>query len=457
MRGEALSSQLAREPGSPRSTHLSPIVLAMHQRRSNSRARTSGALPTALRGATLTLLGCALAQGTLAQDLIVSSGSTVIYDTDVLGRARYGRVEIQPGATLRVVGSAPFNVVATEVVIDGLLDASGAHALDVATLNTTNQPEAGAAGALGAGDGGTGSFLIDASTPRGGAGLGSNNLFEGPVVGGGAGGEASFSTLGRDARRGAGGGGGALARSQPVAANPLDPANRGLVATAGFDGGGAGTGAIGQSGPASGGAAGLPVFIDGNGDNDFWGRRLAPAGIVVGEARRPVAGRGGGAGGDGVTSDVFPPVSFSPFGDEKGAGGGAGGGLVAILARRIVIGPSGALRADGGEGAGGENSLFFDRVGGGSGGGSGGWLVLDALQIDLRLASHDAITALGGRGGEGRNNLHDVVGAGGNGGPGVIQLHVPSGTSGEILLRPGVSLGELTAPRSHVLLPILRP
>lgn len=386
MLGDALSSQLAREPGSPRSTHLSPIVLAMHQRRSNSRARTSGALPTALRGATLTLLGCALAQGTLAQDLIVSSGSTVIYDTDVLGRARYGRVEIQPGATLRVVGSAPFNVVATEVIIDGLLDASGAHALDVATLNTTNQPEAGAAGALGAGDGGTGSFLIDASTPRGGAGLGSNNLFEGPVVGGGAGGEASFSTLGRDARRGAGGGGGALAMSQPVAANPLDPANRGLVATAGFDGGGAGTGAIGQSGPASGGAAGLPVFIDGNGDNDFWGRRLAPAGIVVGEARRPVAGGGGG-----------------------------------------------------------------------SGGGSGGWIVLDALQIDLRLASHDAITALGGRGGEGRNNLHDVVGAGGNGGPGVIQLHVPSGTSGEILLRPGVSLGELTAPRSHVLLPILRP
>ena len=122
-----------------------------------------------------------------------------------------------------------------------------------------------------------------------------------------------------------------------------------------------------------------------------------------------------------------------------------------------MIGPSGALRADGGEGAGGENSLFFDRVGGGSGGGSGGWLVLDALQIDLRLASHDAITALGGRGGEGRNNLHDVVGAGGNGGPGVIQLHVPSGTSGEILLRPGVSLGESPAPRSHVLLPILRP
>ena len=75
----------------------------------------------------------------------------------------------------------------------------------------------------------------------------------------------------------------------------------------------------------------------------------------------------------------------------------------------------------------------------------------------IQTSATETALALGGRGGEGRNNLHDVVGAGGNGGPGVIQLHVPSGTSGEILLRPGVSLGELTAPRSHVLLPILRP
>ena len=94
-------------------------------------------------------------------------------------------------------------------------------------------------------------------------------------------------------------------------------------------------------------------------------------------------------------------------------------------------------------------------VGGGSGGGSGGWIVLEALEIDLSQAGAAAITALGGRGGPGRNNAHDVVGAGGNGGPGVVQLHTPSGTAAELLLPAASDVGDLTSPDGVVLLPVL--
>ncbi|MEM1449032.1 MAG: hypothetical protein AAGI22_07955 [Planctomycetota bacterium] len=413
---------------------------------------TSSPLSSAALGAVAAL---AAGPSALAQDFIVPSGETVVVDTTVTNQLQVSRLVIERDGVLRIVGRRAFSVDAAEIVIDGTLDASGSDSIGVATLNTTNQPEFGAPGRAGGGSGGVGSAVRTQSTPFGTNGFGSFNTGNGAMLGGGLGGETSFHPSSKESRRAAGGGGGALAANQPVVTDPLAPENLGLVATGGFDGGLGGTGAVSGTGPAAGGGAGTPIFFDADPNNDFWGERIVGGSLVVGEAGRALAGRGGGAGGDASRTATFPIVPFNPFGDEKGSGGGSGGGLVLLHARRIAIGPAGHLIADGGNGGGGENVIFFDRVGGGSGGGSGGWIVMEALQIDLSGASDDAISALGGRGGVGRNDMHDVVGAGGNGGPGVIQLHTPSGSDAEVLLPPGKAVEDLSTPDGLVLLPIL--
>jgi hypothetical protein len=401
--------------------------------------------------AVLALTGSpAPAAGALLQaDWVIPAGTSLPYDTST-GPAtlRYGRVVIEAGASLVVRGTRPFALECSELVVEGELDLRGEDSIGVATLNTTNQPEVGAVGGAAGGQGGTGSAVTNASTPKGRPGAGSLG-----VGIGGEGGESSYSAQGSHARRAAGGGGGRLAADRPAHPVPSDPSNLGLVATAGKDGSPTGLGAVSQLAPAVGGAAGPAVFSDPDPSNDFWGRMRTPAGFVLGEAQRPSGGHGGGAGGDASNTDDYPAV-FSPSGDEKGAGGGGGGGLAVIKARRIVVGAAGRIVADGGDGGGGENTIFFDRIGGGSGAGSGGWLVLQALEIDLSAAQEDALSALGGRGGVGANNVLDAIGAGGNGGPGVIQLHTPDGTASGVLLPAGRTVGDLTTPGAYVLLPL---
>ncbi|MEM6672033.1 MAG: hypothetical protein AAF726_04275 [Planctomycetota bacterium] len=401
------------------------------------------------------VVALAAASSAHAQDLVVPSGETLVIDTTLTNQLQISRLVIERNGVLRIQGRREFSVTAAEIVIEGTLDASGSDSVGVLTLNTTSQPEIGAPGRGGGGSGGVGSAVKTQSTPFGTNGFGSFNTANTAMLGGGIGGETSFHPSSKDSRRGAGGGGGALAANQPVVADPLAPENRGLVATGGFDGGAGGTGAVSGTGPAAGGGAGTPMFFDADPNNDFWGERIVGGTLIVGEAGRPFAGRGGGAGGDASRTSSFPAVPFAPSGDEKGAGGGSGGGLVLLHARLITIGPEGHLIANGGDGGGGENVFFFDRVGGGSGGGSGGWIVMEALRIDLSAAGDDAISALGGRGGVGRGDAHDVVGAGGNGGPGVIQLHTPSGSEAEVLLPSGKALEDLSAPDGIVLLPIL--
>lgn len=386
-----------------------------------------------------------------AQDWIIPAGTTVVHDTTATNRPLFfSSVVIESNARLVVIGANPFSLVCAELRIEGELDLSGRSSDGVVTLNTTNQPEEGAPGGPGGGAGGTGSAEQHASTPMGLPGL----AFMAMGLGG-LGGETGYALGPIDRRRGAGGGGGRLAADQPQHPSPLDPANHGFVATPGFSGNPLGLGAVSQSLPAAGGAAGAPFFVDGDATNDFWGRRATPSGVQSGEVGRPTGGRGGGAGGDASATATFP-APFTPSGDEKGAGGGGGGGLGLVHARRITLGAGGRILANGGDGGHGEHNLFFNAVGGGSGAGSGGWLVLQALDFDLTLAGVDALSALGGRGGAGRNMAPDVEGAGGNGGPGVIQLHTPDGTAAAIRLPAGRSLDDLTAPHAHVLLPILR-
>jgi len=393
----------------------------------------------------------AIASTTFAQtSLVVPAGTTLVYDT-ADGPLLLQDLTIESGATLRALGLSPFRVHALGTVrVDGTIDLSAFSSNGVSTLNTTNIPEPGAAGGPGGGRGGTGNPLTTQASLSGDPGFGPPAALRV----GGRGGEAgvSMSHPGVDQRRPGGGGGGALAADQPVHPDPLHVSNRGRIAEPGRNGWPTALGGQSLSPPPQGGAVGDRVFVDGDPTNDFFGVRLMPGtGLPqLGELTAPVAGSGGGGGGNAIFTPVWPPV-FIPTGDEKGAGGGGGGGLGILVASRIVLGVQGKIRCDGGAGGGGENTLFLNRVGGGSGGGSGGYLLLQARSVDLSQAQDNALTALGGRGGVGKDNQFAGINSGGNGGPGVISIHLPALTMPA--LPAGKTLADISAPTAFVLLP----
>jgi hypothetical protein len=205
--------------------------------------------------------------------------------------------------------------------------------------------------------------------------------------------------------------------------------------------------------------------------------------LVAGELTNPWAGAGGGGGGSAskLNSGTFPGP-WSPTGDEKGSGGGGGGGSLHVLALGdIVWGMNGQILNRGGLGGGGENTIFLNRVGGGSGGGSGGHVVLQSARtIDFRSCTSATrpIDARGGQGGAGRDDVGGatqttngqketvptqdacptgypasgfngckglVDGAGGDGGPGIIQLHTSTGVVGN----PSVPNADIRLPTSN--------
>ncbi|MBK8177521.1 MAG: hypothetical protein IPK67_01155 [Planctomycetes bacterium] len=402
---------------------------------------------------------------------------------------------IGQGGTIRIQGRDPVRILASGTVqILGTIEVSGTDSRGVSTLGTTNIPEPGAPGVAGGGSGGTGSPLTHASSPKGTEGEGAFGLSD---LGGG-GGEASFWTGGpnnEDARRGTGGGGGRLGLDQinPATGMP-DQTFIGLDAEPGFNNlfvpgfnVPAPIGVVSGTAPPKGGAAGPSPMADGNPADDFHGAAFdsISGSVVMGELLRPWAGAGGGGGGDAIFSNgtPFPVLPFVNWGDEKGAGGGGAGGSLQILALGTIrFGPTGSIKCRGGTGGGGENTLFINRVGGGSGGGSGGHVILQtAAKIDFTAAVSTAqvsILATGGQGGAGAGNLGGakpgsggsqettpladacpaafpltqclgpISGAGGDGGPGIIQLHTPHGLGGgDILLPPGRTLADLCKPR----------
>ena len=281
---------------------------------------------------------------------------------------------------------------------------------------------------------------------------------------GGEGGESSFgSGVNEIARRGGGGGGGRFARDQGP-----------LIAERGADGGNGGKGAESGVTPARGGAAGPEIFTDGDPANDFFGLEpiVDASGAVVGRRRgelpRIHAGAGGGNAGDSITADAFPPLGF-PLVPEGGGGGGGGGALHIRALGRIVFGPLGRIRANGGRG--GRRSDAFEAIGASCGGsGSGGHVILESAEaIDFTggvpgVQVQPWVQAVGG---PRVLQAPSPQGAGGAGGPGVVQLHVlhperaPGDADSNLILPLGAlddpdPLAAVCAPRPHVLYPSTR-
>ncbi|HTF90743.1 MAG TPA: hypothetical protein VK843_20150 [Planctomycetota bacterium] len=384
--------------------------------------------------------------------LHIGQGQILVYDT-ANGPLAVSELRIDGGGTLRVIGDFPFRLrVGGLMRVDGVVDLNGFDSPGVHTIDTTGISELGARGVAGGGDGGVGNPVTTSNSVKGGDGAGH---LQGSGLGG-QGGESGWSTniVAENERRGGGGGGGALAADQPVNPNPDHASNLGLIAKKGRNGAALATGTASFTLVPDGGLAKGRAFQNSDPSDDFVGSKLLPSGQVqIGELLAPLGGRGGGAGGNACGSYVFPEFPFNPQGDEKGAGGGGGGGLGIVFARSLELGPQGKIRANGGKGGGGENTNNINRIGAGSGGGSGGYLVLQARWIDLTQAQVDCLTALGGRGGGGANDTPYGDGAGGDGGPGVIQLHVTGGLGSNVILAPGAALSALTSPDAHVLMP----
>ena len=361
--------------------------------------------------------------------------TTVLNSTNGIVDIR--NLTVEEGGEIRVQGPNPMFINASgDVRIYGRIDISGFNAKNVATLNTGNQAEVGGTGVGGGGKGGNASEVITNSTPRGGTG---NGPF-GQTGTGGRGGESAYASnnMGKDARRPGGGGGGRFA------ADECDPMEVGcdLFAEEGYPGHMNSRGAETGNSPALGGSPGAGPFLDSDPSNDFFGVKpvLNGVGTLIGLTRgelpRLWAGYGGGGGGDAVPSNTFPQNNWKPASDEKGGGGGGGAGALNIRALgKIIFGATGEIRAIGGRGATGENTIFLDHVGGSGGSGSGGHVVLEsATQIDFTDEGNAAATPIrdwidakgggtvvGPKGAQANTSVPCGISHGGRGGPGVVQ------------------------------------
>ena len=394
-------------------------------------------------------------------DLKIRSGTEVVFDTTstlfiggpefspqytqlaVNGRLDVRNFLIEEGAIFRCQGPNPAQIMASgTITVRGLLSVDGSSAAPVFTLDTPFQPEAGASGQCGGGDGGTGSYLTNQVTPRGQTGYGAfqvANL-------GGEGGEAGWhpSTSGAGTSRRSGGGGGGRLGHDAIAygddGTTICPNEwvYGLNAESGFFGALSATSSQGPHRPY-GGHIGPSPFSDFAGTaDDFLGTKranfdTAQEMLVIGELPIPWAGAGGGAGGDATRADSYPPSELINNDQDKGAGGGGGAGALTIMALGdIIIEGDGSITAIGGHGSGGENTGGVNRIGGGSGGGSGGHLIIQTgSTLDLSgafMGGQSGVTKLemlfhtiNARGGEGGAGASNTGGADNNEEPNRLQ------------------------------------
>lgn len=172
----------------------------------------------------------------------------------------------------------------------------------------------------------------------------------------------------------------------------------------GSGGGGGGFGAQGSNGSG---------MLSGMGGDPSGNDMLVPIDTVAGVAGN--RGNGGGGGGDGTLA-------------AGGPGGGGGGVIMMVAGGDITVGANGALRVQGGAGAG---------PGGSGGGGSGGALLVRAGGT---ITSSTAwLSAPGGAGGNGSN-------PGGAGSIGSIRVDAAGGNIPSMATTPPAKRGPAWSP-----------
>lgn len=416
------------------------------------------------------------------------------------------------------VGTNPLVIRASEsiaVEAGAFIVVDGQDANDVIGIGVPNLPHPGAAGICGGGDGGTSSPNTTNSDARGGDGQGPFGI----LAGGGQGGESAYGSLGANNDVGGGGGGGNFGLMEadtqgnwvancyssttcspvgcpmplPTGGGCTNPNCNGVntnPATHGEPGGsgaqcgnqinpafvacdlGGSNGKICQYGAitgtclARGGVPGQRVFVDSDSSNDFVGRKpefqSGRIAIQRGELPGPLPGQGGGAGGDTVTSQVFPSGvnNFVNTDLKAGAGGGGAGVLILQALARIEI--RGTLRCNGGNGGAGEQQSggFCGTAAGG--GGSAGTIALECPGQTI-FGKNARLLAQGGNRGRGCGAVpgqptnaggsycrsNGTAGRGGAGGKGPIHLALPfdpdpaQAISCGTVTRPAVRAGAL--------------
>lgn len=284
------------------------------------------------------------------------------------GVFRFAKVTIPEGVEVKGVGSNPMVwLVNGDFTINGTLTVDGGDGTKVSGLMAANIPTGGGVGNAGGGSGGLGSPNPFGPSQRGEDGRGPGNR---PRAGGFGG---RYACIG-GAVTGSGGGGGSFSTQ----GDPNIPPDREVNIIELTGEGGAGI--INQVRSPRGGEAGPLAFRDSRDDNNFWGSGvdLSRQIRIRGELIDPIGGSGGGGGGDMSQISCSPGNNYTQ--NARGGGGGGGAGAIVIQALgKIIIGPEGSVRANGGLGGGGE-AAGSNTDGGGGGGGSGGMIVLMAGQ-----------------------------------------------------------------------------
>jgi len=155
----------------------------------------------------------------------------------------------------------------------------------------------------------------------------------------------------------------------------------------------------------------------------------------------------GSSGGNGGSSGAVAPSGGSGASGGSGGGGGAGGsgGIVPIFAKKIIIGATGVISANGGDGGDGGNAGLSTCInvsgsaaggsGGGGGGGAGnGGVVLMVYSLLINTGSITVAAGTAGTGGTGSPHVAYGSGTGTDGDDGsdgaaandgiIIQLQV---------------------------------
>jgi hypothetical protein len=312
----------------------------------------------------------------------------IVYDV-----YNFRSVHIPGGVTVRVGKSLigperPAKIVALkDIRVDGILTVSGTDGQDgESSTYTASMP--GAAGGVAGPGGGDGASAYAGS-----------DVINVP------------SQDGEDVDQGGGGGKGGSSGTYYYSSGSY---SRGYSYAGG--GGGGGSREPGEDG--NGGGYTYDNSFNGKGGDG--GKSTVQRGYPENVEREPnVGGGGGGAGGKGFYYYKSGSYSYS-YNDNGGAGGGGGGAISVQSAGSVIVGQSGQILADGGDG--GRSSVNSYYYGGAGGGGAGGSILIRATR-EVKFEGASVLSVAGGVGGDYAGTYSRYSGGeGGDGGDGYLRI-----------------------------------